>query len=373
MVDRLPRYRREGRDLITPRIDYAGAGAAEARGYQQMSQALDRLSSYAFKEAEIYATEQGEKYGTTNPPTKQQIEDARRAGEDAESVLPGDSFTAFGRAARKSALESLATNMEIDAANELSRLRVEAESQGIPLNQFKTNLDSMIDGYSSALSAVSPSAANAFRASMAARTNSAYMARSAQIEKDAEKVAKLRAVSAFDEIVEYRVEEAIIAGSMIDADGNEYPLTDRLDGLRDQMQRIAYLTEQPEVFNEYIKKFNTKINEHMVGTVTSYISENPVARRIEFQKGNFSDGHVQDVYDNMTREQRDAARKDARTLFSQTLADESSLDARNERHRDRLTDNLRAELVDADKAGDTEARNEILSRMREVDPELYAS
>jgi hypothetical protein len=160
---------------------------------------------------------------------------------------------------------------------------------------------------------------------------------------------------------------------MIDADGNEYPLTDRLDGLRDQMQRIAYLTEQPELFNEYIKKFNTKINEHMVGTVTSYVSENPLARRLEFQKGNFSDGHVQDVYDNMTREQRDAARKEARTLSSQTLADESSLDARNERHRDRLTDNLRAELVDADKAGDTEARNEILSRMREVDPELYAS
>jgi hypothetical protein len=373
MVDRLPRYRREGRDLITPRIDYAGAGAAEARGYQQMSQALDRLSSYAFKEAEIYATEQGEKYGTTNPPTKQQIEDARRAGEDAESVLPGDSFTAFGRAARKSALESLATNMEIDAANELSRLRVEAESQGIPLNQFKTNLDAMIDGYSSALSAVSPSAANAFRASMAARTNSAYMARSAQIEKDAEKVAKLRAVSAFDEIVEYRVEEAIIAGSMIDADGNEYPLTDRLDGLRDQMQRIAYLTEQPEVFNEYIKKFNTKINEHMVGTVTSYISENPLARRLEFQKGNFSDGHVQDVYDNMTREQRDAARKEARTLSSQFLADEAAVDSRNERHRDRLTDNLRAELVDADVAGNIDARNAILSRIKEVDPELYAS
>lgn len=373
MVERLPRYRREGRDLITPRIDYASAGAAEARGYQQMSQALDRLSSYAFKEAEIYATEQGEKYGTTNPPTKQQIEDARRAGEDAESVLPGDSFTAFGRAARKSALESLATNMEIDAANELSRLRVEAESQGVPLNQFKTNLDAMIDGYSSALSAVSPSAANAFRAAMAARTNSAYMARSAQIEKDAEKVAKLRAVSAFDEIVEDRVEEAIIAGSMIDPDGNVYPLTDRLDGLRDQMQRIAYLTEQPELFNEYIKKFNTKINEHMVGTVTSYVSENPLARRLEFQKGNFSDGHVQDVYDNMTREQRDAARKEARTLSSQTLADESSLDASNERHRNRTVDNLRAELVDADVAGDIDARNAILSRIRELDPELYAS
>lgn len=372
MVERLPRYRREGRDLIAPRIDYASAGAAEARGYQQMSQALDRLSSYAFKEAEIYATEQGKKYGATNPPTKQQIEDARRAGEDAESVLPGDSFTAFGRAARKSALESLATNMEIDAANELSRLRVEAESQGVPLNQFKTNLDAMIDGYSNALSAVSPSAANAFRASMAARANSAYMARSAQIEKDAEKVAKLRAVSAFDEIVEDRVEEAIIAGSMIDPDGNVYPLTDRLDGLRDQMQRIAYLTEQPELFNEYIKKFNTKINEHMVGTVTSYVSENPLARRLEFQKGNFSDGHVQDVYDNMTREQRDAARNEVRTLFNQTLTDEAAVDSRNERHRDRLKDNLLAELVDADVAGNIDARESVLSRLREVDPKMYA-
>ena len=44
MVERLPRYRPLGVSLApAPRIDYAGAGAAEARGYQQMSQALARL------------------------------------------------------------------------------------------------------------------------------------------------------------------------------------------------------------------------------------------------------------------------------------------------------------------------------------------
>lgn len=374
MADRFPRYRPLGVSLApAPRIDYARAGAAEARGYQQMSSALDRMADYAFKEAMVVAEEKGAKYGAANPPTKEQIEDARRAGEDAESVLPGDSFTAYGRAARKAALESLAIDMEIDARNQLSRLKVEAEQQDLPLNEFRDNLDAMLNGYSEALSAVSPSAAKAFNASMAQTSNSAYMARAGQIQKDADARNKLQATNMLDTLVLESVPDAISAGSMVDANGNEYPLINRIEIIRDSILRVADKLKQPELGKEYLNKFNEKINAEMVGTVTAYISENPVARRIELQKGKFSDGHVQDVYDNMTLAQREVLRKDARTLSSNALADEAALDSRNERHRDRITDNLRAELADADAADNDEARAAVLARLKQVNPEVYAS
>ncbi len=44
MVERLPRFQRRRADLITPRIDFLSAAQAEARGYQDMAAAVERMS-----------------------------------------------------------------------------------------------------------------------------------------------------------------------------------------------------------------------------------------------------------------------------------------------------------------------------------------
>jgi hypothetical protein len=93
----LPRYQNIGVQAggsidSLPRIDFPNRGEA-TRGLDAISNALDVMSGAFFKEAQIAATEEGERYGAQNAPTQEQIKLAIESGEPIPQV--GDSRTCF--------------------------------------------------------------------------------------------------------------------------------------------------------------------------------------------------------------------------------------------------------------------------------------
>ena len=175
MVERLPRYRPLGVSLApAPRIDYAGAGAAEARGYQQMSQALDRISAYAFEEAGKRAAREGAQYDFENPITKEQIEAAMESGMDINDVV-GDPDTIYGSALRSSVGARLRTELEFEARKHFDGLTAAFKS-GLPIDvqQQQVEAKALIAGHRDVLGKIDPKEANAYSASTNALFSAAF-------------------------------------------------------------------------------------------------------------------------------------------------------------------------------------------------------
>ena len=175
MADRLPRYRPLGVSLASaPRIDYAGAGAAEARAYQQMSQALDRISAYAFEEAGKRAAREGAQYDFENPITKEQIEAAMESGMDIDDVV-GDPDTIYGSALRSSVGARLRTELEFEARKHFDGLTAAFKS-GLPIDvqQQQVEAKALIAGHRDVLGKIDPKEANAYSASTNALFSAAF-------------------------------------------------------------------------------------------------------------------------------------------------------------------------------------------------------
>lgn len=175
MVERLPRYRPLGVSLApAPRIDYAGAGAAEARGYQQMSRALDRISAYAFEEAGKRAAREGAQYDFENPITKEQIEAAMESGMDIDDVV-GDPNTIYGTALRSSVGARLRTELEFEARKHFDGLTAAFKS-GLPIDvqQQQIEAKALIAGHRDVLGKIDPEEANAYSASTNALFSAAF-------------------------------------------------------------------------------------------------------------------------------------------------------------------------------------------------------
>lgn len=175
MVERLPRYRPLGVSLApAPRIDYAGAGAAEARAYQQMSQALDRISAYAFEEAGNRAAREGAQYDFENPITKEQIEAAMESGMDIDDVV-GDPDTIYGSALRSSVGARLRTELEFEARKHFDGLTAAFKS-GLPIDvqQQQVEAKALIAGHRDVLGKIDPKETNAYSASTNALFSAAF-------------------------------------------------------------------------------------------------------------------------------------------------------------------------------------------------------
>jgi len=167
MAERLPRYRPLGLRLTgAPRIDFAAAGAAEAAGYQRLSSALDRISSYAFEEAGRRAKIEGEEFGYKLGQNPDQIKTALEAGANVDDIV-GDPDTIFGAASRAAVGAQLRVELETDVRSKLAQLSAAIEGGDIldPAD-VETEIDAITEGHTSLLSQFGSKYARQYRATI---------------------------------------------------------------------------------------------------------------------------------------------------------------------------------------------------------------
>jgi len=124
-----------------PNVDYASAGAARAQAYGSLSNALDRMSGFAFKEA------------------------AERAQIIDEIV--GDPTTIFGAASRATIGQKLQAQLEGEARSQMAVINgAVAAGQPVDLDSLKTTINGVMDGHSSVLAEIDPRLASQYRATI---------------------------------------------------------------------------------------------------------------------------------------------------------------------------------------------------------------
>lgn len=145
-------------------VDYVGF-RAQAQTASSLAQVLDRMGSTTFKLAEERQTEAGLKYVAENPPTAQQIQQAKEGNLEPLNISGG--FNVFDKAVRKARSIELAGHFEMEYRNKAADLLEEAKKGTMPSEQIAQKLNAVADGFVKSLSAVDGDAALKFRASSA--------------------------------------------------------------------------------------------------------------------------------------------------------------------------------------------------------------
>ena len=267
MAEKLPRYRPLGVSIASvPAIDFAGA-KMEARGYAQTQAALDKISSFAFSKAAEVAAVRGEEYGAQYAPTAQQIQDAASGNETLS--LPGDEFTVFGKAARKSALATAADELELQGRSQISQLQLLAEEGKIDPATFNAEVSGVIDGLAGSIEGVSASASRTIRAKLGVIGNSALVVASRKFEAKVLEQQKVQntylanaSINALPDIFE--------AGDSVAPNGDVVTFWERAEASKDAMVRRFVQSGDEDGLKAFLSDYNEKIQEIRVAVFSEW-------------------------------------------------------------------------------------------------------
>jgi hypothetical protein len=118
-----------------------------------LSQNLNQMTNFFFKEMETRAVEEGEIYGATNPITMDELEQAARTGEDVTGRL---GYGLKGKAARSTAFASVISEIELEASRDYMAYIENAKLTQQDPQDVIDGLDSITLGYTSLLKKASP-------------------------------------------------------------------------------------------------------------------------------------------------------------------------------------------------------------------------
>jgi hypothetical protein len=369
----MPRYQRAGvRVAAMPQVTTVGLQEA-ARTNQTLAQSMDRLASFAFNQAEVEAQVKGAEYGALNAPSQQQLNDAIAAGEDVTQIVPGDTSTVFGRAARTTALDALSTEFELQAREEIVKMQTDFENKAIDLEDMQQGLDSLVREQADIMRRISPQAATRLSASLGVASNSAYLAAAKSAAKEARTDQEIRYRAGVDLYIR-NAESIVRAGPTVAEDGSMVSVDDKINTLREQIAVAAQEIDDVEFYEAKIGELDAAVAQAKVGVVMDEALLKPAASlKIITGDGQFEDPEVQATFDSMDNATRRALLTEVQGALSTQFSLESAADAKRERERAKRSTELQAQFTGAMLAQNDDEANSILEELRRVDPSAWES
>ena len=365
---RLPRYRALGIGVASlPGVNFAQTGQAQARVANTIASSLDRMSSFAFREAEVQAKLEGAEYGAANAPTAQQLEDATTPAE-REELVPGGKGTVYDRAARSAAMETISLNLETAARQEITALRMTASASNMATSELQTKIDGVINGYSGALYDINPTSSKRFRAGMSTVGNSAVVAHANKLAELKLEQDKIDAIAGIDTI-KTSLPDIIANGDRV-VDGVKVTLTDLLAAERSKVFDHAKQIS-PTLLKNQLADFDKVANDALVGEVRDWLTTSPNAHRLELQMGKIEDPRIKSIVNNMTSDQMRNAVDASFEVTSRELALEASLENKNARKRQTESVGVRGDIIKELAFPNSTGKNldTLLDDLMKIDPE----
>ena len=349
----LPRYTPVGITIAAPQpLTIAPQQAAAATG-KILSAGLDRIANFAFRQAYQQAAVQGAEYGAENAPTIEQIKQAQEDGEPLEA--PGDMTTVFGRAARAQGLSTMRLNVESAGRTELAQMHAKVINSEVPIDQYASQMNDVINGYSDAIKQVSPRTGQALRASLATVASMQYRVHATGLAKKAEARRTIMVNEAISQVIADavtfvkggdQIEDAFEPGDQV-VTTSEASITSQ----RNIILKLALSIGDARLAKSALTQFNTAVQAARVGVVADYV-KNPdgtvnIQRYGAVLSGNLSGTPIEGVYHSMTGEQKAVTLKEVvrRGREAYTLGD--AKDARIEKQRTMLVRRTHIEFMDA--------------------------
>jgi hypothetical protein len=234
-----------------------------------ITNSLDRLSQFAFKEASEKAQREGALYGAENQPTVEQIMLAKEQGQDINSLFPKPG-TAFGDAARKIQGAQLRVELEAKGREELTSVSAALDVGQIDLKEAQLRIKGMTDGFGRTLSQLSPEDGLRFRASIATAGSDVY-------KKAQEKQTKI-----FQSGLRSNAERLISDTPRLLSDSLKYETNPELLAAKFDVQYqrafdVAKATFDPVFVDDQMKAFETKrLNAIVDYVVSPDFAANPI-------------------------------------------------------------------------------------------------
>ena len=339
----LPRYRRDGLlSAVSPGFDSAALREG-ARASETLTRAMDRVSQMAFQVAGEQAKIEGIEYGAANAPTVEQLARAKASGQNIEDMLPGDTFSVFGSAARSTAINLIETSIESQARESITALQAGFEAGTVSLTDMQEKLATIEDSYSAVLSEVSPTSAAQFRASIGVVGNSAFLSAAktamADQKKRDEVVTRYEAKVLLEGIpgqVTSLVNTIVNAGIQTNESGEVISIDDKIEvAARQHLAKLALSIDDPSFFDTYSERLDTEVSKAKVSVITEYLKEDPLNRIPELdQDGAYlEDADVKSLFSILTAEERDAVSQSIDNYVDELQAEEDAEDQRSERRR----------------------------------------
>lgn len=168
----LPRYENSGVQYADmPRLSTA-LQQAQIQGYSDLSNQLDKMTSFFNDQATTAAQKAGLKYAIDLPPSKEQLDIAKTTGVMPKVEGAGSVFT---EAYNKASAHILGNELQVNFQNRLSERLLAIESgEEVDPEKLKKDLRDDIDGTVSVLTALDPETSIKYRASMATLGHTAY-------------------------------------------------------------------------------------------------------------------------------------------------------------------------------------------------------
>lgn len=355
-----------------PEVTTVGLQQA-ARTTQALTQNLDRLASFAFRQAEVEAQVKGAEYGALNAPTQKQLDDAIAAGEDVTQIVPGDTSTVFGRAARKTALDALSTEFELQAREEIVKLQTDFENKALDLDGLQQGLSTLVMEQTDIMRRISPQAATRLSASLGVASNSAYLAAAKDAAKEARTDQEIRYRAGVDLYIR-NAESIVRAGPTVGEDGAVVSVDDKINALREQIAIAAQEIDDVEFYEAKIGELNTAVAQAKIGVVMDEALTKPAAAlKIITGDGRFEDPEVQATFESMDNADRRNLLVEIQGALSTQFSLESAADSKRDRQRQDRSVELQAQITGAILSNDFDQANTILEELRTVDPAAYES
>ena len=384
MAAPLPRYDELGIRVASPGgIATPGAGAAataSAQAAQTLVDNMNRLTAFAFKEAEESARARGAEYGAANAPTPEQI---RVAAASGATIDVGSLDTTFGRAARKTAIDVASTNMQAEALQKMAVARQKALLDNAAPEALQGELDAIVSGYGSAMGKVSAVGEASLRASLATHANSTYLAYLEKATQKEQARQKVVAQSTADLLIQ-SIDDDIAAGNRVDPKTGAVTTVDQIIDLkRVQILKMAAAAADPDMAATKLKQLNEAVKKAKVSTIARWTQdESGVPTPDKFHQvmtGNFAEetdamspeqksklATTKSLWKTMSPGEQTDAQDEVRRQIKAKLEMDAANEAAATRARSQAQSGARIAFRKAWMSGDTAEQDAQLKRMEQL-------
>lgn len=379
----MPRYQRRGVGVAAmPSVSTIGLQEA-ARTGQTLAAALDRVSSFVFKRAEVEAQVKGAEFGALNTPT---LEELRAGKYEVAGELAGDQMTVFGQAARKASLEGLLTEFEMEANSAMNELRVQFAQEKISAEELRSGIANINQGLTEALASVDPASASALTKSIQTTGNSVYLnalTKEQELRKKQKEVfAEIRMrelIDGVEDVVPGMVEEIVRAGGNFDPNGKFISIEDKIENIiLPELKRMSIELSDPEFYSKYADKVRQKISDTKVAVVFETVTQdtlNLFADDEQLQSKVLEENvKVKAIYDSLTVEEREKVRDQVDAFLDEEQAERDQAEMRIIRQREKKAFNLSVQVQQAiTQNADEETIRDLIVQLENTDPSKAAS
>jgi len=367
----LPRYRPLGVSIPSmPSVDYISAAKTKAGVFDTVSNALDKMSEFAFEKQKARVELEGAAYGAANAPTKEQIDTAKKPISEMMQIDP---TTVFGAAAKAAAAEQIEGRFLVRAGSELTQLRMDAKENDTAIDVFQGQVQNLIDGYSSILQGISPEAANKFAATLATKGNSAIISHNDDLIAAQEQQDDAAAAVGVDNILNVDLPQIFEVGVKTDASGNRITIDDQLAVLRDELVAVAKTsTNSDTLIASKTKEFDEAVSNAKKSVVLSWVSEDRLGHARQLRENKVQDQNIANILGSLTEEERQDIIIEGLKVGREQMSFDVSVETQKEKDRAARSSRLTVEIFKGRVSG--MAPDEVRNKLKELeilDPEKY--